>query len=90
MVYQKLKKFLDQYPKKEKHTHTVYGGDMVCGAYTIPFEKVDEFHRLISKSIHEKGDRISVVEKVQDITRLVLDLDLNGKKKSLNVNIIKM
>ena len=92
MVYQKLKKFLDQYPKKEKHTHTVYGGDMTCGAYTIPFEKVDEFHRLISKSIHEKGDRISVVEKVQDITRLVLDLDLKWKEeiteRQYNENVI--
>ena len=76
MVYAKLGKFLSQYPKKEKHTHTIYGGDIKTGAYTIPFEKTDEFHKLIAKAIHVKGDRISVVEKVQDITRFVIDLDL--------------
>jgi len=79
MVYAKLEKFLTQYPKKEKHTHTIYGGDIKTGAYTIPFEKTDEFHKLIGKAIHVKGDRISVVEKVQDITRFVIDLDLKWK-----------
>ena len=79
MVYTKLEKFLSQYPKKEKHTHTIYGGDIKTGAYTIPVEKTDEFHKLIAKAIHIKGDRISVVEKVQDITRFVIDLDLKWK-----------
>ena len=41
MVYTKLEKFLSQYPKKEKHTHTIYGGDIKTGAYTIPFDKTD-------------------------------------------------
>ena len=79
MVYAKLEKFLTQYPKKEKHTHTIYGGDIKTGAYTIPFEKTDEFHKLIAKAIHVKGNRISIVEKVQDITRFVIDLDLKWK-----------
>jgi P4 family phage/plasmid primase-like protien len=79
MVYAKLEKFLNDYPKKEKHTHTIYGGDIKTGAYTIPFDKTDEFHRLVAKSIHVKGDRISVVEKVQDISRFVIDLDLKWK-----------
>ena len=84
MVYSKLEKFLEQYPKKTKgkHTHTIYGGDVSkTGAYTIPFDKTDEFHKLIAKAIHEKGDRISVVEKVQDITRFVIDLDLKWKEE---------
>ena len=81
MVYAKLEKFLKQYPKKEKHTHTIYGGDIKTGAYTIPFEKTDEFHKLIAKAIHVKGDRISVVEKVQDISRFVIDLDLKWKEE---------
>ena len=76
MVYKKLEKFLSQYPKKEKHTHTIYGGDIKTGAYTIPFDKTDEFHKLIAKAIHIKDNRISIVEKVQDITRFVIDLDL--------------
>ena len=50
MVYTKLEKFLSQYPKKEKHTHTIYGGDIKTGAYTIPVEKTDEFHKLIAKA----------------------------------------
>ena len=79
MVYAKLENFLIQYPKKEKHTHTIYGGDIKTGAYTIPFEKTDEFHKLIAKAIHVKGNRISIVEKVQDITRFVIDLDLKWK-----------
>ena len=79
MVYKKLEKFLSQYPKKEKHTHTIYGGDIKTGAYTIPFEKTDEFHKLIAKAIHVKGNRISIVEKVQDISRFVIDLDLKWK-----------
>ena len=79
MVYTKLEKFLSQYPKKEKHTHTIYGGDIKTGAYTIPFEKTDEFHKLIAKAIHVKGNRISIVEKVQDISRFVIDLDLKWK-----------
>ena len=28
MVYSKLVNFLSNYPKKDKHTHTVYGGDL--------------------------------------------------------------
>ena len=76
MVYSKLVNFLSKYPKKDKHTHTVYGGDIKTGAYTIPFDEVDNLHKLVAKAIHVKGDKISMVEKVQDITRLVIDLDL--------------
>ena len=39
MVYSKLVNFLSNYPKKDKHTHTVYGGDIKTGAYTIPLIK---------------------------------------------------
>ena len=75
MAYNKLVKFLEGYPKKDKHTHTVYGGDIKRGAYTVPIEQVDNLHKLVAKAIHIKGDKISMVEKVQDITRLVIDLE---------------
>jgi P4 family phage/plasmid primase-like protien len=79
MGYAKLERFLDRFPKKNKHTHTVYGGDIKSGAYTIPHEEVETLHNLVGKAIHIKGNRISMVEKVQDITRLVIDLDLKWK-----------
>ena len=92
MGYAKLERFLDRFPKKDKHTHTVYGGDIKSGAYTIPHEEVENLHNLIGKAIHIKGNRISMVEKVQDITRLVIDLDLKWKDeitdRQYNENVI--
>ena len=92
MGYVKLERFLDRFPKKDKHTHTVYGGDIKSGAYTIPHEEVETLHNLIGKAIHIKGNRISMVEKVQDITRLVIDLDLKWKdeitSRQYNENVI--
>ncbi len=92
MVYSKLVNFLSNYPKKDKHTHTVYGGDIKTGAYTIPFDEVDNLHKLVAKAIHVKGDKISMVEKVQDITRLVIDLDLKWStdifERQYNENVI--
>ena len=76
MVYKKLLKFLSKYPKQDKHTHTIYGSKDIPGAaYTIPNEEMDEFYRLITKSIFKENDKISIVEKVQNICRLVIDLD---------------
>jgi len=92
MGYAKLERFLERFPKKDKHTHTVYGGDIKSGAYTIPHDEVDTLHNLIGKAIHIKGNRISMVEKVQDITRLVIDLDLKWKddinERQYNENVI--
>ena len=92
MGYAKLERFLERFPKKDKHTHTVYGGDIKSGAYTIPHEEVENLHNLIGKAIHIKGNRISMVEKVQDITRLVIDLDLKWKdeitERQYNENVI--
>ena len=92
MGYAKLERFLERFPKKDKHTHTVYGGDIKSGAYTIPHEEVESLHNLIGKAIHIKGNRISMVEKVQDITRLVIDLDLKWKddinERQYNENVI--
>ena len=93
MVYHKLVKFLEGYPKKDKHTHTVYGGDLKRGAYTIPFDQVDALHKLVAKAIHVKGDKISMVEKVQDITRLVIDLDLKWtdeiSERQYDIDVLK-
>ena len=88
MVYQKLVDFLEVYPKKDKHTHTVYGGDLKGSAYTIPFDQVDKLHKLVSRAIHVKGDKISMVEKIQDITRLVIDLDLKWSEEITEGSII--
>ena len=93
MVYEKLQKFLINYPKKVKHTHTIYGdGDMPGGSYTIPPDKMDDLHRLLSRSLFDKGDSISIVEKVQNITRLVIDLDFKYKNsietRQYNENVL--
>ena len=94
MVYEKLQKFLINYPKEVKHTHTIYGdGDMPGGSYTIPPDKMDDLHRLLSRSLFDKGDSISIVEKVQNITRLVIDLDfkyINSiETRQYNENVLK-
>ena len=59
MIYHRLDHFLKNYPKKEQHTHTIYGGgDISCGgSYTIPEERIDEFYDLISKAIFKKNNR---------------------------------
>ena len=80
VVYSKLLNFLKKYPKEDKHTHSIYGGQY-GGAYTIPFDKNDEFYRLISKSLFREKDHLSIVEKVQKICRLVIDLDFKYKDK---------
>ena len=91
MVYSKLESFLKKYPKQNKHTHTIYGGSY-GGAYTIPFDKMDDFYRLISKSLFRENDRISIVEKLQGICRLVIDLDFKYKEqikeRQYNENIL--
>ena len=45
MIYPKLQTFLNKYPKKDKHTHSIYGGgDIECGgSYDIPGEKMSDF-----------------------------------------------
>ena len=82
MVYQKLHNFLINYPKKDKHTHTIYGSKGQSGAaYTIPDDKHDDLYRLLSKAIFRNNDSVSIVEKVQPISRLVIDLDFKYTDK---------
>ena len=94
-MYHKLEAFLKLYPKNEKHTHTIYGGgDVSCGSsYTIPDDKINNFYKLISKAIFNKGNNISIVEKVQPITRLVIDLDFKYKddikERQYDENVLK-
>uniref|UniRef100_A0A6C0L1X1 SF3 helicase domain-containing protein n=1 Tax=viral metagenome TaxID=1070528 RepID=A0A6C0L1X1_9ZZZZ len=96
MIYHRLDLFLKNYPKKEQHTHTIYGGgDISCGgSYTIPEERIDEFYDLISKAIFKKQNNISIVEKVQPICRLVIDLDFKYKDKvegrQYNEDVLKL
>ena len=94
MVYKKLIKFLTLCPKQDKHTHTIYGSKDISGAaYTIPDGSLDDFYKLITRSIFKEGDQISIVEKVQPICRLVIDLDFKYtdkiEKRQYNNNVIK-
>ena len=95
MIYGKLAKFLINYPKtgNGKHTHTIYGGGDNAGSYTIPNEKVDEFYKLVSKSLFRNNDKISIVEKLQPICRMVIDFDFKYKNqletRQYNSNVIK-
>ena len=95
MIYPKLQTFLNKHPKKDKHTHSIYGGgDIECGgSYDIPNEKMSEFYKLLSKSLFRENNKISIVEKVQDITRLVVDLDFKYKEhfteRQYNENVLK-
>ncbi len=82
MVCQKLLSFLKEHPKNDKHTHIIYSSP--GGSYTIPDDKLDEFYKLLHNSLFIKKDKISIVEKIQNKTRLVIDLDFKYKEK-LNV-----
>ena len=66
---------------------------MPGAAYTIPDNKLDEFYKLISKSIFREKDEVSIVEKVQPICRLVIDLDFKYvdalTERQYNDNVIK-
>ena len=82
MVDSELIQFLKKYPKTEngKHTHIVYAPSP-GRSYTIPKDKMDEFYSTLSKSLFIKKDKISIVEKIQPICRLVVDFDFKYKKK---------
>ena len=63
MIYPKLQTFLNKHPKKDKHTHSIYGGgDIECGgSYDIPSEKMSEFYKLLSKSLFREKNKISIL-----------------------------
>ena len=54
---------------------------------------MSEFYKLLSKSLFREKNKISIVEKVQDITRLVIDLDFKYKdhftERQYNENVLK-
>ena len=85
MVCQKLNSFINKYPKKEdgKHTHIIYAPSPGKSC-TIPDDKIDEFYSLVHNSIFIKGDKLSIVEKIQNRSRLVIDLDFKYKEKLNN------
>ncbi len=95
MIYEKLANFLTKYPKTGhgKHTHTIYGGGDNAGSYTIPNDKTDEFYKLVSKSLFRNKDKISIVEKLQPICRMVIDFDFKYKEqletRQYNSNVVK-
>ena len=82
MVDLELFNFLKKYPKTEngKHTHIVYAPSP-GRSYTIPDDKIEEFYTILSKSLFIKKEKISIVEKIQPICRLVIDFDFKYKKK---------
>lgn len=82
MVCQKLLSFLNNHPKKEngKHTHIIYAPSP-GKSYTIPNDNNEELYKLLYNSLFVKNDKISIVEKIQDISRLVIDLDFKYKDK---------
>jgi P4 family phage/plasmid primase-like protien len=94
MIYEKLANFLSKHPKtgNGKHTHTIYGGKH-GGSYTIPVENLDEFYKLVSKSIFRNKDKLSMVEKLQPVCRMVIDFDFKYKdelhERQYNQNVIK-
>ena len=82
MVDSDLIHFLKKYPKTEngKHTHIIYAPSP-GKSYTIPNDKIDELYTLLSKLIFTKEEKISIVEKIQPICRLVVDFDFKYKEK---------
>ena len=87
MVYSKLEKFLEQYPKKTKgkHTHTIYGGDVSkTGAYTIPFDKTDEFHKLTNG----ESNFITAFRRSDEFDNLILNQPQNLLETSHNGQVV--
>ena len=82
VICSELQFFLNNHRKKEngKHTHIVYAPSPT-GSYYIPEEGLDNFYQLVSDSIFQKKDKLSIVEKIQPISRLVIDLDFKYKGK---------
>lgn len=82
MVNLELLDFLQKHPKTEngKHTHIIYAPSP-GKSYTIPNNEMDDFYKLLSKSLFTNGDKISIVEKIQQVCRLVVDFDFKYKKK---------
>ena len=82
MINLELLEFLQKHPKTEngKHTHIIYAPSP-GKSYTIPHDRMDEFYTLLTKSIFTNGDKISIVEKIQPVCRLVVDFDFKYKKK---------
>lgn len=81
MIYDKLVSFLKKFPKTEgEHTHTIYGGEFT-GSFTIPPERLDDLYKLVHRAIFVKKNEITMIEKVQQICRLVVDLDFKYKEK---------
>ena len=80
MIYNNLVSFLKKFPKTEegKHTHTIYGGEFT-GSFTIPPERLDDLYKLVHRAIFVKKNEITMIEKVQQICRLVVDLDFKYK-----------
>ena len=95
MSYLALQNLLKQHPKQGqgKHTHSVYGGSNMSGSYTVPQEKIGELHQLLNKVIFEEGSPISIVEKIQPVTPLIIDFDFKYKEKQTsrqyNENVLK-
>ena len=81
-INSKLLKFLDKNPKTEngKHTHIIYAPSP-GRSYTIPDDKIDEFYQLVHDSVFINKDKLSIVEKMQPICRLVIDFDFKYKNK---------
>ena len=82
MVYSELVGFLNNHPKTEngKHTHIIYAPSP-GKSYTVPDDKLPEFYKLLSHSLFVENDKLSIVEKIQDQCRLVIDLDFKYKDK---------
>ena len=73
-----LLNFLEKHPKKNrKFTHTIPGK----GSWLIPDDKLNAFYNLVHDSIFIHNDKYMLVEKIQDITTFVVDLDLHWTEK---------
>ena len=79
MASNKLNEFLELNKKKdnEKHTHSQPGK----GSYRIDSKDLTTFYELIKEHIFDNGKKITIFEKIQNISPLVVDLDFKYKKK---------
>lgn len=94
-MLEKLEHFLKKFPKKdnEKTSHSIIHPKEDMGSWTIPIENLDEFYKYVHRSIFVKGEKLSILERIQPICPFVIDLDFKYKEvmesRQYNKNVLK-
>ena len=94
-MYEKLEYFLKKFTKKgnEKTTHSIIHPQENMGSWVIPNENLNDFYKYVHRSVFEKKEKISILERIQDVCPFIIDFDFKYKDKietrQYNNNVLK-